>query len=197
MASSPASRQLLYSLLTYAASDAFQPKTAVTPEWLKNNLGATMGKTVFAIPAEFSAAKVYIECANKLASGGDAAWEPAIDSATLVNNASYSVNGAAWRNQADTYWVGNKLGFTLRTTVSDISRLLVRFRDPNHNNRSGKGTFEGRPFEIPAHADKKDGALWVELRVEREDGLDGVLKFETETLTGPNLMIDRVVLIPK
>ena len=42
---------------------------------------------------------------------------------------------------------------------------------------------------------REDGIWWAKLPVMREDFLDGKIEFTCETLTGPNLMIDRVVLI--
>jgi hypothetical protein len=44
------------------------------------------------------------------------------------------------------------------------------------------------------HQDEKDCAWWAKLPIMREDALDGKIEFSCETLTGPNLMIDRVVL---
>ena len=73
--------------------------------------------------------------------------------------------------------------------------LWIRFRDSNGLSRTGRGTCEGRPFTIPRHQDAKDGAYWAKLPVVREDFLDGKIELSCEVLTGPNLMIDRVVLI--
>ena len=73
--------------------------------------------------------------------------------------------------------------------------LWVRFRDPNGKNRSGRGVCEGRSFAIPKHQKAKDGIYWAKLPIIREDALDGKIEFSCEALTGPNLMIDRVVLV--
>ena len=192
----PAVRQLWNSLLSYASGNSFKPECRVEPEWVERMFCPVSVKTG-GRPGEFKKAGIYIECAARLNRSGDVPWTKDLDHAELNEGSSYAVSGTTWRDEDGTYWVGKKLGFTLKTTVSDISRLLVRFRDPNHNGRTGSGTFEGRSFAVPAHADRPAGAYWLELRVEREDALDGVLKFEADAVTGPNLMIDRVVLMPK
>ena len=192
----PAVRQLWNSLLSYTSGNSFKPECRVEPEWVERMFCPVSVKTG-GRPGEFKKAGIYIECAARLNRSGDVPWTKDLDHAELNEGSSYAVSGTTWRDEDGTYWVGKKLGFTLKTTVSDISRLLVRFRDPNHNGRTGSGTFEGRSFAVPAHADRPAGAYWLELRVEREDALDGVLKFEADAVTGPNLMIDRVVLMPK
>ena len=83
---------------------------------------------------------------------------------------------------------------TLTGTRPLNGTLWVRFRDPNRNNRTGHGTCEGRPFTVPKHQNAKDGIWWAKLPVMREDFLDGKIELSCQATTGPNLMIDRIVL---
>ena len=190
-------KQLRRSLLDYAASPKFQPKAASTPEWLDQLLGTAAPKAG-PRPAEYKDARIYIECAANLAQGGDVKWKKGLDRADVAEGLSYEFSGTTWKDNNGSYWVGwKKFSLAIKVTAVEPGRLLVRFRDPNGNGRSGKGTFEGRPFDIPLHQAEPDGAKWIELRVDREDSLDNVLKFEAEVLSGPNLMIDRVILMPK
>ena len=189
-------RQLRRSLLDYAASPKFQPSAAATPEWLDQLLGIPPVKAG-PRPAEYQDARVYIECAANSTQAGDVKWKRNLDRADLPAGLSYEFSGTTWHEEAGSYWVGwRQFSFSMHLQDVEPGRLLVRFRDPNHNGRSGKGTFEGRLFDIPVHQDKPDGTFWLEQRVDREDGLDGVLKFDATVLSGPNLMIDRVILMP-
>ncbi len=190
-------RQLRRSLLDYAASTKFQPKSTTTPEWLDQLLGTAAPK---ADPrtAEYKAARLYVDCAVNLAQGGDVKWNRGLDRADVAEGLGYEFSGTTWKDNDGSYWVGwKKFSISIKVTAVEPGRLLVRFRDSNGNGRSGKGTFEGRPFDIPLHQAEPDGAKWIELRVDREDSLDKVLEFEAEVLSGPNLMIDRVILMPK
>ena len=89
---------------------------------------------------------------------------------------------------------------TLTGCANVRGKLLVRFRDPNNNHRTAKGTFDGnRTFAIPPHAKAKnnpEGAYWLELPVDMEDFLDGKLELRIQKVSGPNFMIDRLILIP-
>lgn len=189
-------QQLRRSLLDYAASPKFQPAAETTPDWLDQLLGSPASKPA-PTPAEYKDARAYIDCAAALAQGGDVKWQRNLDRATLAEGLSYEFSGTTWKDKDGHYWVGwKKFSLSIKVATIEPGKLLIRFRDPNGNGRTGKGTFEGRPFEIPAHEDNPDGAYWLELRVDREDSLDGVLKLDAEVLSGPNLMIDRVVLMP-
>ena len=124
-------------------------------------------------------------------------WKKALDFAEMKQG-GYNVSGkgrwGSWRDSSGSFWHGQGLVVTLNGTRPVNGTLWVRFRDPNRNNRSGRGTCEGRPFTIPKHQDAKDGIWWAKLPVMREDFLDGKLEITCEAATGPNLMIDRIVL---
>jgi hypothetical protein len=42
-----------------------------------------------------------------------------------------------------------------------------------------------------------DSAWWLDVQIELADRLDGKIEIEAEALTGPNLVIDRVVVMPQ
>ena len=106
----------------------------------------------------------------------------------------------AWADKDGKYWVGDDLTITLKDCSNVRGKLLVRFRDPNDNGRTAKGSFDGnRAFTVPRHAKGKgnpDGSYWVTLPVDMEDFLDGKLELRIQKTAGPNLMIDRVIVVP-
>ena len=198
----PEARQLRRALLDYVASDAFAPKADVDPAalWgLFNDIRANLAPR----PAQYKNAVAYVECAAFLTqANADVPWDKKRDRAELVSGA-YALTGQGVRTWADKdgkYWVGEDMTITLTGCANVRGKLLVRFRDPNNNHRTAKGTFDGnRTFTIPPHAKAKnnpEGAYWLELPVDMEDFLDGKLELRIQKVSGPNFMIDRLILIP-
>ncbi len=198
----PEARQLRRSLLDYVASDAFAPKAAIEEKalWaLFHDVRADAAPR----PARYKDAVVYLECAAFLTQRGrDVPWSKKRDRAELVSG-QYTLSGKNVRTWADgdgQYWVGDELVLTLTDCSNVRGKLLVRFRDPNNNGRTAKGTFDGgRAFTVPPHAKGKgnpDGAYWLELPVDMEDFLDGKLELRIRKTSGPNVQIDRVIVMP-
>ncbi len=193
----PEVRALRESVLSYMATDQFDPKTAVDMQWLREKF-APQASAAKQRPAQFADAPVYIAAAVEVdAAERSVAWKPSLDWAERKEG-GYVVSGkrrwGAWRDSSGSFWHGQSLTVTLTGTKPVNGTLWVRFRDPNRCGRTGRGTCEGRSFAIPVHQDEKDCAWWAKLPIMREDALDGKIEFSCETLTGPNLMIDRVVL---
>ena len=186
------------SILSYMGSKEFSPTASVDPETFKEAFApqATASKLR---PAQFRDAPVYIAAAVELdAAERSVDWKKSLDFAEM-SQGGYNVSGkgrwGAWRDSTGSFWHGQKLTVTLTDVKPVAGTLWVRFRDPNRNNRTGRGTCEGRPFTVPKHQDAKDGIWWAKLPVMREDFLDGKIELSCQATTGPNLMIDRVVLV--
>ena len=194
----PEVRAMKKSLLAYMASDAFNPTISVDIEKFKEAFAPRIPEAKRR-PAEFADAPVYIAAAVELeVERRDVPWKPSLDMVEMKHG-GYKVSGkgkwGTWRDATGFFWHGKGLTVTL-TGVNPVNgKLLVRFRDPNMLSRTGRGTCEGRMFTVPKHQDAKDGIWWAKLPVMREDFLDGKIELTCEALTGPNLMIDRVVLI--
>ena len=191
-------RQLKRSLLDYVASDAFRPTAAVSEKMLAGILEQPRRK-VAPRPAEFADAVAYIECGAFLGTmNRDVGYARRQDRAEFVSGTHQltGTNLRLWGDKDGRYWVASTLNLTLENLSPVRGRIRIRFRDPNSNGRTAKGTFEGRPFTVPAHAKNPGGSYWVDLPVDMEDFLDGRLEITAECVTGPNLQIDRVVVIP-
>jgi hypothetical protein len=186
------------SILSYMESKAFSPTVSVDPETFKEAFAPQAAASKLR-PAQFRDAPVYIAAAVELdAAERSVEWKKAHDFAEMKQG-GYNVSGTApwgaWRDSSGSFWHGKRLTVTLTGMAPVTGTLHVRFRDPNRVNRSGRGTCEGRLFTIPKHQDAKDGIWWAKLPIMREDFLDSKIEFTCEVLTGPNLMIDRVVLV--
>ena len=199
----PEARQLKRSLLDYVASEAFAPKGTIEHAAffaLFRDLRSDLPPR----PAQYAKAVAYFECAA-LRDGrqADIPWSKRLDRAELTAG-SYALSGQGLRTWADKdgkYWVANQLKLTLSGASNVRGKLLIRFRDPDSGGkRTARGTFDGnRSFTIPPHgksAQNPTGAYTLTLPVDMEDFLDGKLELTLEKTGGPNLMIDRVILLP-
>ncbi len=201
----PASKRLRASVMAYLARGAFGRVQAVTPEALEAVLGAKeMGAPgAVAVPAEYAAAPLYIAASTGLkARNRNFDWDRARDGAKLPAGVAYTVEAlsshfGAWADADGSYWFGKKMKITITGMDPVQGEIRIRFRDPNANNRTGRGIFEGTAFEVPHHQQQPNGIWWAKLPVIRENFLDGKLELTVEALTGPNLMIDRLVVMPK
>lgn len=186
------------SILSYMESKDFNPTASVDPETFKEAFAPQAAASKLR-PAQFRDAPVYIAAAVELdAAERSVDWKKSLDFAEM-SQGGYNVSGkgrwGAWRDSTGSFWHGRNLTVTM-TGISPLQGTLwVRFRDPNRCKRTGRGTCEGRPFEIPLHQDAQDGAYWAKLPIIREDFLDGKIELSCEATSGPNLMIDRVVLL--
>ncbi len=199
----PEARQLRRSLLDYMASPAFAPKAAFADDKTLWAHFRSLRDEAKPRPAAYRDAPVYVECAAFLARKNRAMpWKARDDRAELAKGA-YAIAGdglCAWSDADGAYWVGDALTITLTGLDPVVGTLLVRFRDPNNNGRTAEGALEGRPFQVPAHAKGEGnptGERWLRLPVQREDFLDGALTLAIRRLTGPNFMIDRLILLPE
>ena len=194
----PEVRAMKKSLLAYMASDAFNPTISVDIEKFKEAFAPRIPEAKRR-PAEFADAPVYIAAAVELeVERRDVPWKPSLDMVEMKHG-GYKVSGkgkwGTWRDATGFFWHGEGLTVTLAGVNPVNGKLLVRFRDPNMLSRTGRGTCEGRMFTVPKHQDAKDGAYWAKLPIIREDFLDGKIELSCEATSGPNLMIDRVVLL--
>ena len=195
----PETRAIKKSIIAYMESDGFAPKTSMGIEEFQKKFAPAMEDTSKERSGKFAGASVYIAAAVNLKRlDTSVPWNKSLDSAE-ISQGGYSVSGSerwgTWRDSSGSYWHGKNLNVTLTGMRQSNGTLWVRFRDPNRNNRSGRGTCEGRPFKIPKHQNAKGGIYWVKLPVIREDALDGKIELSCEAVTGPNLMIDRVVFV--
>ena len=185
------------SIRSYMLSDDFNPAVSVEIGKFRDAFEPLASESRKR-PPEFADAPVYIAAAVELdVANKSVPWKPSLDMAEMKQG-TYKVSGkrvwGAWHDSTGSFWHGKNITVTLTGLMPVTGKIHVRFRDPNQNNRSGRGKCEGRSFEIPKHQDAKDGVFWAKLPVMREDFLDGKIEVSCEALTGPNLMIDRVIL---
>ena len=185
-------------IVSYMKSKDFAPAASMEMGQFKESFAPEAVKAKWR-PPEFANATVYIAAAVDLEERmRNVPWKNAFDMAELAQG-KYSVSGrgnwGVWRDDDGSFWHGQGLTVALTDVKPVNGTLWVRFRDTNRKNRKGRGTCEGRPFAIPEHQNNRDCAWWAKLPVMREDALDGRIELSCDALSGPNLMIDRIVLM--
>ncbi len=192
----PATRQLLTSLLAYAASDSFAPPTNLSSSQFKNLFPKVQEATIAKTPPEFKDAVLYVRAGAHHPGSGNVAWKRKIDEVVAEEGLDYQTDcDAVWKDAVGTAWWGSPI---LRVEIlckrPNLYDLYVHFHDWNQNGRTGTITFEGRKFELGPHTGQ---GVWVKLNVLREDALDQKLVLEARNNSGPNLQITAIALVPK
>lgn len=183
------------SILAYAASPDFAPKTELSIESL-DRLFADPEQRPVTLPERFKGADLYVRCAGCMTdSGHSLPWMQERDVVLLkLKGVDYTVQAdGIWKDESGTAWHGKAMKITLKPRAGVPGKLFVRFHDWNHNGRLGKITFEGVERRLEAHTE----GVWMEFPVIREDTNDGQLILITEALSGPNLMITDLAFVPE
>lgn len=193
-ADQPVARQLQQSLLHYMNSSTFAPQQQVNYEWLEERLPYIPKATKADVPNEFNNAILYIQAAGKLNKENESLpWNQSWDDIKVAAKTSYQLKAdGVWKDDKGSAWHGQELNLTINCPDGILGTLYVHFHDWDRLNRTGLLEFEGRKVKLDKH--KGDGQ-WVKFHVMREDSNDGQLILKSHALTGPNLMITKVVLV--
>ncbi|MDX8340697.1 glycoside hydrolase family 2 TIM barrel-domain containing protein [Draconibacterium sp. IB214405] len=190
----PVAFQLKSSLLEYMNSGKFNPKQEVEFSWLQQMLPEIPKAEEANVPDEFKNAVLYVDAAANLKKeGSTVSWEKELDEIKLAKETSYQLKAdGVWKEKDQTLWHGKKMNLQINCPEGMLGTLYVQFSDFNKKGRTGMLEFEGRKSKLGLH--HGDG-VWVKFHVMREDSNDGKLILKTETETGGNLMISKIVLV--
>ena len=184
------------SLLAYAASPEFHPRTEI-PAAALDKLFENPQLKLPPLPDAFAKADLYVSAAAKLpVTDKSMAWRKGYDAILRqADGVDYQVVRADgdWRDNEGHAWHGAKLVVEIKPRAGVPGTLHVRFSDWNRNGRSGRVTVEGKTVELGPHVDGK----WLAFPLIREDSNDGRFLLSAEALSGPNLMITDIAFVPE
>lgn len=190
----PVARQLKSSLIKYMNSTDFNPLLNVDYAWLEKTMPAVPIAPKEDVPEEFQQAILYVNAgANLKKKGKSIPWSDAFDEVKIKENTSYQLKAdGIWKDESGSAWHGKQLQLQINCPEGMLGTLYVHFHDWNNNGRTGMLDFEGRKVKLTKH----DGeGQWVKFHVMREDSNDSKLILKANTISGPNLMITKVVLV--
>lgn len=183
------------SLIAYAASPEFNPRTEIESPALARLFENPQLKLP-PLPKAFAKADLYVSAAAKLpVSGKSTDWRKSYDAILRqAEGVDYKVLTADgdWRDNDGQAWHGKKLEVEIHPRAGVPGTLHVRFADWNHNGRSGRVTVEGKTVDLGAHIE----GTWLTFPLIREDSNDGRFQLSATALSGPNLMITDIAFVP-
>jgi hypothetical protein len=146
------------------------------------------------VPEEFKGAVLYVEAGkNMTVKNKGIPWKQELDEVKIADGTSYKVNcEGVWKDDTGTAWFGKQMNVEIKVPDGMLGTLYVHIHDWNNNGRTGLIEFEGRKVKLGKHTGK---GKWVKFHVMREDSNDGKLILKTNAVTGPNLMITKLVLV--
>ena len=121
----------------------------------------------------------------------DRAW---LDREFDVTPKKEDLSGAVY--DVTTNWTGRVFSTTLTGFAPVTGSVRIDFHQAGGGLTSGRGLLEGRVFEVPFTHRKGDKAS-VSLPIIREDMLDGKLELSVNVMTGDELAVDRIRVIPR
>lgn len=189
----PAARQLRTSLMQYVSSAAFIPNQQVEREWLERTL--TDMQSVFKEESDTQKALLYIKAGASYADLGSIKWEPELDMAVKGEGFDYQVIcDGIWQDDNGSFWFGKKMSVKIDVKYPQLMDLRLYFYDSEKQSRRGTLKCEDMP-EVLLRELTKDSCIIIP--VTRENCLDGKIVINIECTSGPNLMIDKVILSPR
>ena len=190
----PVAKQLKKSLLDYINSPDFNPEIQVGYDWMENIMTPLPEKEEVPIPEEFKDAILYVDAGSKgKQSGMGTPWKKDLDHTLIEEGTSYQlVTDGVWHDDAGSAWYGKNIKVQIDCPQGMLGTLYVHFQDWYNLGRTGMLQFEGREVNL---GKQEESGQWVKFHVMREDSNDGKLILNTRTLSGPNLMITKLVLV--
>ncbi|MCK5701948.1 MAG: hypothetical protein KAI29_12380 [Cyclobacteriaceae bacterium] len=175
-------------------SSEFNPQQQTDFRWLQKAMPSVPEAQIADVPDEFSGAILYVNAGKNIKEKNTSIpWNSQRDELIIAEQTTYNVNAdGAWKDNRSSAWHGKKMQLQINCPDGILGSLYVHFRDWNNNKRRGMLIFEGRKVKLEKHEGE---GQWVKFHVMREDSNDGKLVLITDALTGPNLMITKVVLV--
>ncbi len=191
----PVAQQLKHSLLNYMDSKEFAPIQQIKYASLTQMLPAIPKVEISDLPPEFKESILYVEAAGNVESPiANLQWDKSLDNVIIAKQAAYQLKAdGVYRDAMGAAWHGKNLELEIECPEGILGSLFIHFDDWNNQQRTGLLEFEGRKHKLAHHS---GSGQWVKFLVMREDSNDGKIVIKAKSLTGSNLMISKVALIP-
>ena len=175
---------------------AFAPTTPLAESYLEAMLTAPMVVGGGA-PEHPELAVVDIDAAANAPGGVATSWDQAQDEATKLSSGfDYAVtNAQCWRDATGSAWFGNTPEVEITCPVGFEGTVYYHFHDWNSAGRSAHIYFEGR--DMGPLGDHSGDGVWFSQEATATDTADGRIHLRAQSMSGPNIMIARIMLMPR
>jgi len=196
IASRPAAKQLLHSLLDYMSSDTFQPAHSLDVNVLDKLLEQLPTLASSNAPENMDLAVLNVRAAVNATLGKPEPWTSQADNAIALSEGfGYSVQGGIWKDAKSSAWHGSNMTINVTCPKKFEGTFYAHFHDWSNQERSAALYFTGRDMGPLARYDG-DG-VWVKIPVTKEISAQGQLSLNARNTGGANVMISQIVLMPK
>lgn len=186
----PAARQLRYSLMQYTTSPAFNPEQMAGKEWLERTL--TDMQSVLQQESNIQNASLYIKAGASYTDFGSVEWKPELDMAIKGDGFDYRVVcDGIWQDDNGAFWFGKKMSVEIDVKYPQLMDIKLYFYDSDKQARRGTIKCEDMP-EVLLQEHVKNS--FISIPVTRENCLDGKIVVDIECTSGPNLMIEKLII---
>lgn len=188
----PAARQLRAGLIEYVTSSMFNPEQLVEKEWLAHAL--TDMQSVFKQESNSENASLYVKAGASYSDFGSTKWKAELDMALKGAGFDYQiVCDGIWQDDTGAFWVGKKISIEIDVKYPQLMDLKLYFYDSEKQSRRGTIKCEDMP-EVLLEEHSKNTCITIP--VTRENCLDGKIVVDIACTSGPNLMLDKLILSP-
>jgi hypothetical protein len=191
----PAARQLLHSLLAYAASDAFRPTQELDSATLATLFRAESPLHISAEPPkDLDRAVLRVKASpNVPKPNTPEPWRPEADEVLARQDGfGYSVQAGTWRDETGSAWhSGDNLVVTLTCPRGFVGTLYAHFHDWNNLERVAEIFFGDQ--DLGELSDCQQG-VWVAVKVTARDSAEGKLVLSARP-SHANVMITQIALV--
>jgi len=190
LANQAVAKQLSYSILEYAKSDAFNPQYELPTTRLKQILQEIpVAETPNILPNQFKNASLYVK-AGKNAT--DANWHAKADEVLTANHYSYqTANVKIYNNQNITGWIGKTQNISIIPPQGVKGYVYLHFINPKNEKLNGIVTLEGRELNT---GDINSDGKWIKVFMMREDTNKGKLNLQIKSEAG-SLIVSELVIV--
>ncbi|WP_346237044.1 glycoside hydrolase family 2 TIM barrel-domain containing protein [Niabella insulamsoli] len=184
--------QLLYSMIAYMKSDAFNPQDALPIATLKKVLAKTPEAIqAYPLPDAFRSAALYIKAGN--ASEKDKQWQASEDIVAVNKNYKYAMSAVNITKYASgAAWSGKNISINLVPPAGVKGYIYLHLLPTGQPDVEGRVTIEGRELEtgnIPAKG------KWIKIFMMREDTNDGKVQVQLKSGHSSPLLFDELVVM--
>jgi len=188
--------QLLRSILSYMQSKQFMLAPELDLELVKELMKSAPKMASESDAPDATRAVVHIDAGAQSTLGPAKVWNAndAPDKVITMNEGfSYAVDGSVWVGHSQSVWFNDQLKIRVTCPPAFKGSFYVYMNDPNSEDRAAHIFFCGQDKGPLLRYDRK--GVWLRFEVDPEMAQSGELLFDARKDAGPNVTVQKLILI--